>query len=243
MVKAAGSNHVDIINLSIATLSDPPDRPDCVADAVHRAYEKGILIVFAAGNWGPREGTMSRFALFPGVISVGSADLDGTAVSEFSSRGWPNRPNSGPTIVAPGEDIPGLALTNKAKTDRQRKRDRQTITIARLQKLHGREYSTEAFLKYKQDYTVMSGTSAATACVSGLLARFIELRRLCGLPHDYAAAIEFLRRVARPIPGYGQHEQGFGFASDETISAYFTARFKYQDGCWLTNDSFWKPQT
>lgn len=56
------------------------DRPDFRLQEIHQLFVRlqklGVPVVVAAGNFGPSY--VNLFSLFPGVISVGSLDLDGT---------------------------------------------------------------------------------------------------------------------------------------------------------------------
>ncbi|MDD6209408.1 MAG: S8 family serine peptidase [Bacteroidales bacterium] len=69
------------------------------------AWSKGIAVVASAGN----EGSSTwHYMLFPGetpsIITVGAINEDG-GVSDFSSRGYPDRTVIKPEIVAPGENV------------------------------------------------------------------------------------------------------------------------------------------
>lgn len=208
-----------IINLSVQSGGDSGTPNPIVAKAIKDALQTGAIVVAAAGNCGPNEGTMSRYALVEGVISIGSANWTGTSLSEFSSRGVSGSPDSGPTLVAPGEDLIGKWLP-KPKSPEQIERDERHINYATLRRQTGHDHSGRDLDRIRARYTVMSGTSQACAYVSGLIGRFISLRKAQGQTHDRPQVLEFFRRAARKINGTGDHEQGLGFVSIETIEEY-----------------------
>jgi len=228
----------DIINLSLQIGSDCGDPGPEITDSVNHAVTNGVLVVAAAGNIslekqqkGLLDGTMSRLSSLPGVISVGSANWEGTHLSSFSARGIAGKPQSGPTVIAPGEDMIGLHLFGKPKTYQQRQRDNQLITQSNMMRQSGQPADSKTIRRLKKTHTVKSGTSMTCACMSGVLAKFVELRKKFELSHQYADALEFLRRAARRIDGCAEHEQGLGFVSHVTIQEYFSAM--------QNEDEFW----
>ena len=89
----AADNGAKIINLSLG--SNEPSKT--IEDAVHYAYEKGVLITAASGNDG---GSVDYPAAFQEVMAVGAIDSTGTKAT-FSSYG------DQLDLVAPGVDIVG----------------------------------------------------------------------------------------------------------------------------------------
>lgn len=67
------------------------DASDPTAVAVKRAYDAGIVSVFAAGNSGPEHNTLSSQCVDPYVVCV-AASTKPDSVVMFSSRGRPSRP-------------------------------------------------------------------------------------------------------------------------------------------------------
>jgi Subtilase family len=65
----------------------------------------GHVVVFAAGNDGPGEGSLSPWSVAPWVIGVGAATRDGEALLSESSIGNPGNHAHHPTVVAPGETV------------------------------------------------------------------------------------------------------------------------------------------
>ncbi|GAB3404860.1 type VII secretion-associated serine protease mycosin [Flindersiella endophytica] len=86
---------VDIINVSLETTQDWPS----IRAAVKAAYDKGIVIVAAAGNHGDSVAYPAKYAAqFPNVISVGAIDENGAMMPESGKA-------SNATIAAPGVGV------------------------------------------------------------------------------------------------------------------------------------------
>lgn len=99
-IRAAIAANVDIINLSLGAPFTPPST---LYAAVREAYEKGIVIVAAAGN---DSSAVNWPAKFDEVIAVAALDKDGK-MARFSSRG--------PEVDAgaPGVDIYSTYLNSQ----------------------------------------------------------------------------------------------------------------------------------
>ncbi len=116
--------------------------------AAKRAYDAGMVVVFAAGNEGPGANTLNPYSASPCVISVAAGDKKGYLAS-FSSRGRSGDANVHPDVTAPGVSISaaraltGLAATTVPDTDNPR-------------------------------YSTISGTSMATPHISGVVALLLE---------------------------------------------------------------------
>lgn len=140
VVETKNKYRTDIINLSLGS----PVNNDCSADplcrAVSKAIDKGLIVVAAAGNSGPKANTILSPGISPKVITVGAVDdkntpnIDDDTIADFSSRGPTREGLQKPDLVAPGVNIKSLSnITN----------DR---------------------------YTTLSGTSMATPLISGSIA-------------------------------------------------------------------------
>jgi serine protease AprX len=170
--------------------------------ASKKAYDRGITVLFAAGNSGPGENTHNPYAKAPWVISVGAGVKDGS-LADFSSRGtkdkggtfdfegkewtWEDRP----TVTAPGVDIIS------------------TRVIAPLSALSAEkdiEMIEPAYLPY---YATMSGTSMATPHVAGIVALMLEANPL--LSPDEVKSI--LEKTATNMPGHEPWEVGAGYVN------------------------------
>lgn len=175
-----------------------PDHPINVASKA--AYDRGITVLFAAGNEGPGENTHNPYAKAPWVISVGAGEKDGT-LADFSSRGtkgvggtfemdgntwtWEDRP----TVTAPGVNIISTRVIGP---------------VASLGAAEDAEMIAPAHLPF---YTTMSGTSMATPHVAGVVALLLEANPLLS-PDDIK---EVLQATATNMPGYETWEVGTGY--------------------------------
>ncbi|HLS39985.1 MAG TPA: S8 family serine peptidase [Ornithinicoccus sp.] len=102
----AAEHGADIVNMSLGERGNYSDGTDPASTAVNALTEEhGTLFVVAAGNDGPRDGTVTSPATADLALTVGSVDRD-ESIAETSSRG----PRTGdhaikPEITAPGVDI------------------------------------------------------------------------------------------------------------------------------------------
>jgi serine protease AprX len=178
------------------------DPEDPVNIASKKAYDRGIVVLFAAGNEGPGENTHNPYAKAPWVISVGAGEKDGT-LADFSSRGtngvggtfeldgktwtW----EDSPTVVAPGVDIIS------------------TRVVAPVSSLAIDYDISEIEPAYVPYYTAMSGTSMATPHVAGIVALMLEVNPQ--LSPDEVKGI--LQETATNMPGYEPWEVGAGYVN------------------------------
>ncbi|MGH2671461.1 MAG: S8 family peptidase [Actinomycetota bacterium] len=102
---------IRVLNLAFGTDSRQSYRLDPLNYAVEQVWFGGILVVASAGNRGPDGSTINKPGDDPFVLTVGAADLKGTAdrgddvVASFSS--WGPTPDGyvKPDVVAPGITI------------------------------------------------------------------------------------------------------------------------------------------
>ena len=90
----AVDNGADVISMSLGG----SDEDEWTQAAVKRARAKGVIVVAAAGNEGPGDGTIGFPGGYPESICVGATDSD-DKVANFSSRG--NRLD----VAAPGVNV------------------------------------------------------------------------------------------------------------------------------------------
>ncbi|GGD01802.1 hypothetical protein GCM10007216_35680 [Thalassobacillus devorans] len=175
-----------------------PENPVNIASK--KTYDRGITVLFAAGNEGPGENTHNPYAKAPWVISVGAGEKDGK-LADFSSRGtkdvggtfemdgkswtWKDEP----TITAPGVDIIST---------------RVLAPVSSLAIDSDLEEIDTAHVPY---YTMMSGTSMATPHVAGVVALMLEADPTLS-PDDVKETIE---QTATNMPGYETWEAGAGY--------------------------------
>jgi serine protease AprX len=180
------------------------DPNDPINMASKAAYDRGITVLFAAGNEGSGENTHNPYAKAPWVISIGAGEKDGT-LADFSSRGtkgvggtfemdgkvwtWEDRP----TVVAPGVDIIST---------------RVLAPVSSLAIQADIELIEPAYLPF---YTSMSGTSMATPHAAGIVALLLEAKP--ELSPDEIKQV--FQDTATNMPGYETWEVGAGY-----INAY-----------------------
>lgn len=152
--------------------------------ATKRAYDAGIITVFAAGNAGPGDDTLNPYSASPCAISVAAGDKQGM-LANFSSRGIPGDEFHKPDITAPGVRITAArALTG-------------LVTPPSI---------PDAY------YSTISGTSMATPHVSGTIALMLEANPSLNLDGALAILQETARPMydAEGNP-HQEHEVGAGY--------------------------------
>jgi serine protease AprX len=169
---------VRVINLAYGTASTQGADVDPLARAVENAWKHGIVVVAAAGNDGVESSSLVMPAADRYVIAVGAVDHLGTEnlrddqVADFSNDGNSTRR---PDLLAPGKSVVSLRV--------------------------GSSYVDELYPEgrissdVEQRYFRGSGTSQATAVVSGAVALLLEQRP--GLTPDQVKAV--LTRSADPL--------------------------------------------
>ncbi len=172
----------------------PFDPDDPIAVATKMLADRGVIVVFAAGNEGSGEGTIGgTYIKAPWVVTVGAGVKNG-ALADFSSRGvkdgggtvmidgepfeWTDRPN----VVAPGVAI--------------------VSTLANT--------GTLGYLDPKDtDYALMQGTSMAAPHVAGIAALMLEANPQL----TWRDVIEILEDTATNMPGREPWEVGAGYVN------------------------------
>lgn len=79
-----------------------PDEP--VQRGIAALHDAGLVVVFGAGNDGPKTGTINIFSANPKAISAAASSKAGHAAL-FSSRGVPGHALLRPTVTTPGQFI------------------------------------------------------------------------------------------------------------------------------------------
>lgn len=150
--------------------------------ALKQMYDAGIIPVFAAGNAGPNNDTISANAQNPCVIAVANGDRNFQLASS-SSRGTPDNTTAvGPDITAPGTRITAArAITGATST-----------TVP------------EPSNPY---YATISGTSMAAPHVVGVIALMLEANPSLSFEQVHS----IITGTATPMPGYAAHEVGAGY--------------------------------
>jgi len=145
-----------IVNMSLGAKDPPPDEFNPSAKAISQLSEKGMVIVCAAGNNGPDEGTINSPGSARDAFTVGAfSSYDGT-VPDFSCRGPSPNGEVKPDVVAPGVNILSACVG--------------VLDTLEDPKVRG--------------YAILSGTSMACPMAAGLLARVKQLFDVNGIPFN-----------------------------------------------------------
>jgi serine protease AprX len=204
LANAAGYN-VRVVNCSFSA-NTVFDVNDPVNIATKMLTDKGVNVIFSAGNTGPGSDSLNPYSVAPWVIGTGATDDQGRLAS-FSSRGEFGSPLFRPTLVAPGVNTVSLRASTLATV----------TTIDGLAANDAQLSSSE--LPY---YTTGSGTSFSAPQVAGVIALMLEAN-----PQLTPAQIrDILQRTATPLPPYYLHEVGAGMlnAQAAVLEAAFSQR-------------------
>jgi serine protease AprX len=196
---------IKVVNCSFSadTLYDPHDP---VNIATKMLTDRGVSVVFSAGNNGPGMDTLNPYAMAPWVISVGATDEEGQLAS-FSSRGSFTR-LTGPSLVAPGVNVVSLRATG--------------IDVNGLLNLGLGGDLSRLSAQDILNYTVGSGTSFSAPQVTGTIALMLDVNPSL-TPFQIR---DILQRTATPLPNYYRHEVGAGMlnAHAAVLEAAFPQR-------------------
>jgi hypothetical protein len=189
---------IKVLNLSFAARPRWIYWLDPINQAIMRAWAAGITVVAAAGNEGPDAMTIGSPGNLPYVITVGAVTdswtldtRDDDYIPDFSSRGPTPDAHLKPDLVAPGGHMTGLT------------RPGSTLT-----KEH-----PEYFLGSGE--FVMTGSSQASALVSGVAALLLQLEPDLS-PDDVKCKLMSSAEVAINADGllaYNPFQQGSGYVS------------------------------
>lgn len=104
--------NIRIANISVGTLPHIGNREEQrLVDAVELLWDSGIVVVTAAGNYGPKYGTITTPGISKKVITVGSSNDQylvsegGRKIKSYSGRGPTWESVYKPDVVAPGSYI------------------------------------------------------------------------------------------------------------------------------------------
>ncbi|MDP9296337.1 MAG: S8 family serine peptidase [Actinomycetota bacterium] len=189
--------NIRVLNLSFGTDSTQSYTLDPLAYAAEMAWRRGIVVVASAGNDGYGSAALNDPALDPYVLAVGAVDLNGTpghqddTVPAWSSTGDGVR---NPDLVAPGVSVVSLRDPGS-----QIDVENPGAVVA------------NRFFRG-------SGTSQATAMVSGAVALLLQERP--GITPDQVKTI--LDGSATKVPGGNFQAQGHGTVDLEAARSYPT---------------------
>jgi serine protease AprX len=201
--------NIQVVNNSWGTTGafDPADPTNV---ATKTLYDRGIAVVFAAGNEGPGAGTMNPYGTAPWVISVAAGcktvepdptnsaaycrDGRSRLLADFSSRGVAGEAHNHPDVTAPGVSV---VSTRSA-----------TGTVMNVLDLPWDARDCNLSLQNLPYYTCADGTSMAAPFVAGTIALMEEAAKGRLTPDEAYRAIT---RTAHPMPGYAEWEVGAGY--------------------------------
>jgi serine protease AprX len=196
---------IRVVNCSFSadTLYDPNDP---VVLAARMLTDRGVSVVFSAGNNGPGMDTLNPYAMAPWVISVGATDEQGQ-LADFSSRGSFTK-LSGPSLVAPGVNVVSLRASG--------------VDLNGLLNLGLGGDLSRLSAQDVLNYTVGSGTSFSAPQVTGTIALMLDVNPSL-TPYQIK---DILQRTATPMPPYYRYEVGAGMlnAHAAVLEAAFPQR-------------------
>ena len=147
---------IRIVNLSMGTVETHGKDP--LVKAVEAAWDSGMILTVAAGNNGPKPGSVTSPGISRKVVTVGSSDdnhtvqIWGDILENFSGRGPTLDCIVKPDLLAPGTNIISCLSTDVSITSTNRNK-----------------------IKLVDDhYLQMSGTSMSTPIVAGAIALLLE---------------------------------------------------------------------
>ncbi len=181
---------IRVLNISVGIgqdgLRESMEELIALLDAV---WEQGIVVVCAAGNNGPGEGTISPLGSSPRVITVGCHEggyfgARQDLCENYSGRGSRRMLYRKPDVVAPGTDVVSCSI-------KCRKGNRG---------------------EYRDAYTAKSGTSMATPIVSGAAALYLQ-------KNPYASPEQVKRKMIYSARDMGDswNKQGWGMIDVEKM--------------------------
>ncbi len=198
-IRAARDPRVDLITSSQGGMTFPGTGESIISLVLGRLVERyGKLITVAAGNGGSPLSTAMEPATAPGVLAVGAYVSRESYLAHFDWRMdapdwlWP-RSARGPT--ADGAMKPDLVAP--------------LFSIAAQPCSEGQP---APYLVYTLPscYGLAAGTSSAAPHAAGAAALLISAARQASVAYDARRLAWALRAGARPLSGYGVHEQGAG---------------------------------
>ena len=151
--------NIRVINLSFGARALLPYRLDPMSAAVEIAWRRGLVVVAASGNGGPQGGTVETPGIDPYVITVGATDDRGTLSRRDDMFAWFSAwgsadSNAKPDLVAPGRRLVSLRVPGSTL---------DTLFPERI-----------VVAQNGSTYFRLTGTSMATAVVSGAAALLLE---------------------------------------------------------------------
>ncbi|MEO5678173.1 MAG: S8 family serine peptidase, partial [Acidimicrobiales bacterium] len=233
---------IPVVNMSVGT--DTPTYPYVTNDIVNLATfgaSRHVLVVLSAGNCGRAgNGSMSAWALPTWVLAVGaSEDRTGAVLADYSSRGIPSQPGTGPDLVAFGRSaVPPHPRGTSFAAPRVAGLAR--LVAAAICQL-GREvrlaeggapegvplvgygmidtFGSEIWQDERGPVPFLA--LPVLGVDAGAVHELVTIAKAAGITVDVAGTPQLLRDLvvgsARPMPGYEPHEVGAGFVDRAAV--------------------------
>jgi subtilisin family serine protease len=215
VVQQRGRYNVGVLNLSLSAPADVPYFVDPLNRAVEAAWLQGITVVAAAGNDGPRPGSVTVPGNDPYVITVGAVDSNRTPgywaddrIPQWSASGPTGDGFVKPDLLAPGANI--ITFMHKDPSDPARSQ--------RIVQMHPDNAATSSLFR-------MSGTSMSAAVASGVAALMLDANPRLDPDQVKYRLMTAARPAAMGAPSalvYPVFRQGMGriWAPDAVLGAF-----------------------
>lgn len=140
--------NVRIVNISVGTLpEEPTENEERLLELVEELWDRGLVVVVAAGNYGPKAGTIAIPGSNRKVITVGSSNDRPMGSGHFTRRHYSGRGPTYECVMKPDVVAPGSGI-----------------------------YACNAYYRRfgAAPYTMKSGTSMSTPVVAGAFALLLS---------------------------------------------------------------------
>ncbi len=191
----------DIIAMCFSMPGYPQDPVNLAIDS---AIQRGMIVVAAVGDDGPAYSSVNAPGMAQGALTVGAYNDLTQQVASFSGRGPTLSLNSKPDLLASGVNIVSCRPSFSSNLP---------INITDL--IQG---TSDFGIPIDGNYTMISGTHAAAANVSGAIASLLQHSKFLS-----AEEIKIiLQETATPLPNIPQNVQGAGIVNLNKAHLFLT---------------------